>query len=352
MIHEPQTALERINLLLIDEAPDRLLSYPLVTSHAARVLGVSVRDYVTDARLLSEGQVAAWQRYGHDALAVFTTVGLLAEALGSTFSYPEEDVPYLEAPALEDEPLETLERLALDEGEWLGRGRLPMYLEATERCHEAAGDRVMVVTYVPAPFTTAAMLAGVESFLLSLIEDPARAQAVLQLCAHVSRCFAVRALERGGLPMLADPLASGSVIGADHFRAFVKPHTRHVLDHLRARYDLDTMYHVCGRTGALLEELGDCGAELLSLDQVDLARANAVLGKQVRLIGNLSPSRLLTAEPERVERELESMIQIGKTVPKGFIAATGCEVPIEAPPEHVARFVQACRRFGNREEDA
>ncbi len=352
MIHEPQTALERINLLLIDEAPDRLLSYPLVTSHAARVLGVSVREYVTDARLLSEGQIKAWQRYGHDALALFTTVGLLAEALGSTFAYPEEDVPYLEAPALETEALTSIERVALNEGDWLARGRLQTMLEATERCHEAAGDRVMVVTYVPAPFTTAAMLAGVESFLLSLIEDPARAKALLQVSAHVSRRFAVRVLERGGLPLLADPLASGSVIGADYFREFVKPYTRHVLDHLRARYDLDTMYHVCGRTDALLEELGDCGAELLSLDQVDLTRANAVLGEKVRLIGNLSPSRLLMAEPGQVERELDTMIQIGKTVPKGFIAATGCEVPIEAPPEHVARFVRACRHFGTREENA
>lgn len=350
MIRIEQTPAERVRLLLMDERPDRLITYPLITSHAARVLGVHVRQYVSDATLMAEGQAAAWQRYGHDALAIFTSVGLLAEALGSTLDYPEQDIPFLTAPALETMRLEEIERLAASEGEWLGRGKLLMYLEAVERCHEAVGDRVAVVTYVPAPFTTAAMLMGVEPFLMTLIEDPPKAKALLELSAHVSQRYAVRALERGGLPMLADPLASGSVISAPFYGEFVKPYTRHVLGHLRARYDLDTMLHVCGRTDALLEELGDCQAELLSLDQVDLARANEVLGTRVRLIGNLNPSLLLGSDSAAIVRELARMIEIGKRVPKGFIAATGCEVPIEAPPENVELFVRTCRQLGSFEE--
>jgi len=350
VIRIEQTPAERVRLLLMDERPDRLITYPLITSHAARVLGVPVRQYVSDSKLMAEAQVAAWQRYGHDALAIFTSVGILAEALGSTLDYPEEDIPYLAAPALETISLEEIERLAASEGEWLGRGKLLMYLDVVERCHEAVGDRVAAVTYIPAPFTTAAMLMGVEQFLMTLIEDTDRARALLTLCAHVSQRYAVRALERGGLPMLADPLASGSVISAPFYREFVKPYTRHVLGHLRARYDLDTMLHVCGRTDALLEELGDCQAELLSLDQVDLAQASEVLGSRVRLIGNLNPSLLLGSDQEAIRRELGRMIEIGKRVPKGFIAATGCEVPIEAPPENVELFVQTCRRLGTLEE--
>lgn len=350
MIRIEQTPAERLRLLLIDEQPDRLITYPLITSHAARVLGIPVRQYVSNAKLMAEAQVAAWQRYGHDALAIFTSVGLLAEALGSTLEYPQEDIPYLGAPALEAVSLEDIERLAADEGDWLERGKLLMYLEAVERCHEAVGDRVAVVTYVPAPFTTAAMLMGVEGFLMALIEDAPKARALLEMSALVSLRYAVRALERGGLPMLADPLASGSVISAAFYREFVKPYTRRVLGHLRARYDLDTMLHVCGRADALLEELGDCQAELLSLDQVDLARASRVLGRRVRLIGNLAPSLLLGSDQEAIRRELARMIEIGKRVPKGFIAATGCEVPIEAPPENVELFVKVCRELGTLEK--
>ena len=44
----PLTPLERFGLLVIDEEQDRVPSFPLVTSHAARVLGVPVREYVTD----------------------------------------------------------------------------------------------------------------------------------------------------------------------------------------------------------------------------------------------------------------------------------------------------------------
>ena len=40
------------------------------------------------------------------------------------------------------------------------------------------------------------------------------------------------------------------------------------------------------------------------------------------------------------------MVAAGRTCPKGFVAATGCEVPVETPPENVRAFVRAAKQAG------
>ncbi|MFO7675229.1 MAG: uroporphyrinogen decarboxylase family protein, partial [bacterium] len=64
------TPRERFGLLVIDEPQDRVPVYPLVTVHACRVAGITVREYVTDGVALARAQLAAQERYGHDFISV------------------------------------------------------------------------------------------------------------------------------------------------------------------------------------------------------------------------------------------------------------------------------------------
>ena len=332
------TPRERFGLLVIDEPHDRVPAYPLVTSHAAFVAKMKLQEYCTRGRSMARAQLMAQEQYGHDFISIFSEVGIIAEALGSGFEYPADDLPVLRRPRLGS----VAEVSLLSEPDAATAGRFPVYYEAIEYAYEAVGDRIPILAFVPAPFTTALHLVNGEDFLLALTLKPESARELLDRVTEVTIRFLREIVNHGALPMLVDPLASGSVISPRTYREFALPAERRLIDFLH-RYDLDITLHICGDTTSMLSLLKDTGADLVSLDQVDLTEAQRVIGDSQRLIGNYNTSCLLLNTPATIEQEVRAMTAAGAANPKGYIAATGCEVPVRTPPENVRAFIRGAR---------
>jgi uroporphyrinogen decarboxylase len=339
------TPRERFGLLVIDEPQDRVPVFPLVTSHAATVAGVTLADYHRDGAKHARAQLLAQERYGHDFISVFSEVGIVAEALGSQLEFPADDLPRLKTPLFS-----TVDDFArIPEIEPGRAGRFPVYYEAIEYAYAAVGDRIPILAFVPAPFTSALHLLPGDEFLVSLSESPAGCHQVLERITRATLGFLERIIRCCGLPVLVDPLASGSVIGPRTFREFALPYERRLIDFLH-RYDLDIILHICGDTMPLLELLPETGADLVSLDRIDLPAARAAIGDKLRLIGSYHTSDLLLKEPSQIEYEVRQMVGQGMGTPRGFVAATGCEVPVRAPTANVAAFIRAARVEGRFEQ--
>jgi len=334
------TPRERFGLLVIDEPQDRVPVFPLVTAHAARVAGIPVRDYYTDGAAMARSQLVAQELYGTDFISFFSEVGLIAEALGSRFDYPDDDLPLLTRPKWSG-----LAELDEAEADPLKDGRLRVYIDAITYAYEARGDTVPILAYVPAPFTTAQQLVDQEAFLLGLLTEPERVHRLLEYATRSVIRFCRAIIGAGGLPILVDPLASGSVISADHYREFALPPEADVIRYLH-RYDLDVVLHICGDTGATIGMMPETGADLLSIDRIGLETAIAGAGDRCRIIGNYDTSAILLSDPVTIEREVGAMVTAGCKCPMGFVAATGCEVPVETPPENVRAFVRAAKEVG------
>ncbi len=334
------TPRERFGLLVIDEPQDRVPVFPLVTAHAARVARIPIRDYYTDGIAMARSQLAAQEFYGTDFISFFSEVGLVAEALGSRFSYPDDDLPLLAEPKWSE--LGELDDATADP---MKDGRLRVYLDAISYAYEARADTVPILAYVPAPFTTAQQLVDQEAFLLGLLTEPERIHRLLEYatCSIIRFCRAI--IGAGGLPILVDPLASGSVISAEHYREFALPCEAEVIRYLH-RYDLDIVLHICGDTNPIIHIMPESGADLLSLDHVGLETAIAAAGDRCRIIGNFDTTAIMLSKPQEVADSVAAMVLAGKPCPRGFVAATGCEVPVETPPENVRAFVRAAKEAG------
>ena len=334
------TPRERFGLLVIDEPQDRVPVFPLVTAHAARVAGIPVRDYYTDGAAMARSQLVAQETYGIDFISFFSEVGLIAEALGSQFDYPDDDLPLLTRPKWAD--LTRLDDRVVDPAR---DGRLRVYLDAVAYAYEAIGDTVPILAYVPAPFTTAQQLVDQEAFLLGLLTEPERVKKLLGYAARSIVRFCRAIIGAGGLPILVDPLASGSVISAEHYREFALPSEAEVIRYLH-RYDLDVVLHICGDTRATISMMPETGADLLSIDRIEIPDAVAGAGDTCRVIGNYDTSAVLLSEPAAIERAVAEMVTAGRKCPRGFVAATGCEVPVDTPSENVHAFVRAAKQAG------
>jgi uroporphyrinogen decarboxylase len=347
------TPRERFGLLVIDEPQDRVPVFPLVTAHAARVAGIPVRDYYTDGAAMARSQLVAQELYGTDFISFFSEVGLIAEALGSRFDYPEDDLPLLTRPKWADLS-EFGTRSELSDNSVMSRqaevdplkdGRLRFYLDAISYAYEARGDTVPILAYVPAPFTTAQQLVDQEAFLLGLLTEPEPVQNLLAYATRSIIRFCRAIIGAGGLPILVDPLASGSVISVEHYREFALPSEAEVIRYLH-RYDLDVVLHICGDTNSIIGLMPESGADLLSIDRIDIGDAVAGAGDACRIIGNLDTTSILLASAAETEAAVTAMVIAGRKCPKGFVAATGCEVPVDTPPENVRAFVRAAKQAG------
>src|SRR3989442_12202815 len=94
---------------------------------------------------------------------------------------------------------------------------------------------------------------------------------------HELMRFATEYAKRFGDAVLAtkiglsysDPTASGSLVGPDTYREFIKPYHKELVDYFKAK-KVGTTGHICGTTHQIHEDLVDVGVFAITLD---LARA-------------------------------------------------------------------------------
>lgn len=99
-----------------------------------------------------------------------------------------------------------------------------------------------------------------------------------------------------------------------------------------------------GNTGAVLETLKDAGVDCVSLDaRVDLVQAREVLGPNVALQGNLSPTDLFLPQ-ETVVKTTQIMLESMRGQ-AGYIANLGHGILPTTPPENARAFVETIKKF-------
>jgi uroporphyrinogen decarboxylase len=336
------TPRERIGAFLAGKPVDRTPCVPLVLNHAARVIGVPIRKYATDGTVMGRAHVAAFRRYGQDLITIFADTAILGEAMGTRLRFPEDDVARVEKPVVA-EPSDAAKLKCVDVRR---AGRLPVHLDAVRHCVREAGDEVFVSCCYSAPFSTAAALRGTAMLARDLYKNPALVHRLLDISARLAEDFAEAIAEAGGVPVLVDPVATGSILSRKAFEEFALPGIMRVLRKI-ASLNMPPILHICGRTSNIIDLMAQSGAAVLSIDQIELTEAREKVGDKVCIMGNVrSAETILGGTPEEVRREARKCLEDCKDSPRGFILATGCEVPIEAPPENLLALVQAARDEG------
>lgn len=339
MTTDQMTPKERMLAALQGKEMDRLLVSPLILNFASRSLGLKVSEYCTNGKNMGEASIACFKKYRHDIVYIFTTTSTLAEAMGTRMFFPEDDAPQVETPLIQTR--EDLKKLKPVDPE--KDGRLPVYLEAVKRCVDAIGDEVFIVPVIGAPFTTSAALRGTDVFIKELYTDPELVHSVMKVVTQSVKNLIDAYVKAGGVPVTVEPVATGSMISEKHFREFVLPYLKEVYAHIHS-YGLPGVLHICGKTKRVIKCMAESGADILSIDDIDLAEAKELVGDKVTLMGNVSPADgMFKGNPEIIKAMIKDGLSKAYNSPKGYIVATGCEVPIKTPHENMVAFLEAGR---------
>lgn len=342
LIYEELNPRERLGLLFMDEVPDRIPLNPFITTYAAKIAGLDIKTFLTDGLALGKAQVAAFEKYGYDCVTLTLDTPVFAEVMGSVVEMNKEGRVTLKKPAIK----ERNEINKLKEISSRNIGRLEVFFEAIQYCYDSIGDVVPINFAVMGPFSLAAQLRGTGVFLKDLVEAPDFANELLDIATENMVRILDMIMLLGAYPFISDPLASCSVISPQMYREFAAPREKVLIDYIH-RNGPDAMLHICGDTEPILEDIADTGTMMFSFEKVDINVVRRRIGNRVRLVGNIDPEEIMhLGSPQQVKETVRICIEKGKKSPKGFILATGCEIPYDTPIENLEAFMAAGKEYG------
>ena len=310
--------------------------------------GVVYNEYNRNPDIMAATQIAAVKRFGYDWAWLQVDDCIVYEVLGVEVRAEGDILPatcgYLPATR------KTLDSLPMPDP--ATDGRMPVLVEAIKRVKDEFGDTLVVCGRTEAPFSSVALLYGIEETMLLPLDDPELMVDTLKYFVEVQTAFGLAQREAGADAVwFGDCNASGHLISERYYAEYALPYVTEVAE----EYDkagLWSFYHASEENEGHLRLQAASGASALSVGPgLDVAKAKAAVGDRVCLIGNLDPlGILLDRTAGEVAEEAQRIMAVGKQG-GGYIFNTGEMVPRDTPIENMEAMLSAARETGGSQPD-
>jgi uroporphyrinogen decarboxylase len=194
---------------------------------------------------------------------------------------------------------------------------------------------------------TAGFARGTTELMLDLVENPAGAHKLLDLCTRVIIDW-LKAQEKAlgrdveGIFILDDIVG---FVNEEHYQEFCHPYLKRICDAFPK--DWVKLYHNDADVEACLEHLPDVGFNVLNWGkQTDIADVKARLGDRMCLMGNVNPLEVgVRGTPDEVrEATLEVLEKAGKSG-TGLILSVGGGTSPGMPKQNIVAMQAALAEF-------
>jgi len=331
----PMKGCERIHAAFRGKRADAVPCAPMLIRFAAAYSGVSLYDYLTDGHRFAECQIRVAETFDLDGIMCASEPTRVVHTLGGTVLFPEDGVPHVEKPAVSG-PAD-LQRLSVPDptDRSTRMGDLLIAVEALS--NHFRGER-SVFGWADAPFAEACNLMTTSVMLMTIMDDPPFAHALLEFCTRVVCAFLEAQLVLG-VDAVGIGDAAASLISPEMYDEFAFPYERRVIDAVHRR-GVPVKLHMCGNATAKLPRIVTTGIDILNVDQMTDIHLARQLAPYLCLKGNLDPvGTIYRASPEDVYAAGQQLIRdVG---PRRYILSAGCEVPPDIAPENLKALV-AC----------
>ena len=314
--------------------PMPLLSFPCV-----QMMGISVRQLISDSALQAEGMQRIAQRVGSAASVSLMDLSVEAEAFGASVHISDDEVPTVVGAIVTDE----------DEADALqvpavGAARTGLYIDAIAKATKAITDRP-VFAGVIGPFSLAGRLMDVTEIMILCYEEPDMVHKVMEKATAflIDYCKAYEAAGANGV-VIAEPLTG--LLSPALAQEFSHPYVRRLIEAVQ-NDNFAVVYHNCGdyvaRMTADIYQLGAMGYHfgdaVCMKDMLPGAPADALV------MGNVSPSaQFCNGTPASIREATLDVMNSCYSYPN-FLISSGCDIPPKSSWDNIEAFFAAAESF-------
>ena len=285
-----------------------------------------------------------------DAAILFSDILIPCEAMGQGLEFHEGKGPVL-SPAIRD--ADTANKLSIPDPE----DKMKFVMDAVRLLRKELADRVPLIGFAGAPFTTATyMIEGGTSknFLNTkrmIYENPVLYTSFMdKITATITEYL--RAQISAGAQAVQIFDTWGGIFSPQDFREYVLPYVTRIIHDLNdwmksGNQEQVPIIYFVGETAGLLEEIKAAGADVYGVDwRINLNDAINRLGGDVVVQGNLDPLSMFLPL-EKIEERVKDILARASSA-RGHIFNLGHGVVPETPPDSVIALVEMVHRLSRK----
>lgn len=287
----------------IDRAPV-ICPGGMMSAATTAVLGNFAGNFHTDPLVMAQAAEDIRRHTGFENLGVPFCMTVEAEVFGSSVDLGDAGVePCITQYGAEQLAAITDRALPAPDSD----GRSAVIIAAIKEL-AARNKDVPVIGNLTGPISLATSIMDPLIFFRLMRKKPEEVQNALAYLADYLVAFAREQVDAGAAAIaIADPTATGEIIGGANFQRFVVPLLTRLIEEIN-RAGAATIVHICGDATVLLDSLKEVNGAAFSFDSiVNLAKAKTILGDKP-VMGNINTQMLHTGEPRRIIQNVSNLL--------------------------------------------
>lgn len=341
-------SLERVLLTLQHKKVDHVPVYPLINSISRKYTNINYATWSKNTELCAESIIKATDYLDLDVICSLIDLSVEAADFGQKIIYPKNEAAY---PDPNDRLIKsTKEYKNIEPINPRKTLRMSEHIRLCDLLVKAKGKEKPIIAFVFAPLGVVSMLRGQQEMFMDALDDPDTIHSALEAVTQTLIEYTTALIETGVHAIMLDTLyASQSIMSKKMWNSLEGPYVEQLANHIHNSGCM-VMIHNCGNGAyfdAQIERMKPQAISFLHLpdDCTSFAEVKEKYGKEITLIGHVSPSFIMTATPKQVEEECKQEIDTFKEG-GGFILATGCEYPSNATDKNAKVMVDTAKTYG------
>jgi len=323
--------------------PARTPVFALGLEFDMHMAGLTCADSRTDVERVVKATSDAIATYDYDWAVVFPDDYIEFEPLGLEMA-GDPNTPAMPTRYL---PMDrqTLARFQMPDAD--RAMRMPVHLEMIRRTKQVLGDTACVTGRIAAPFSSLALIYGIDALLTTMLLDPGLVQDNTRFFIDHQVAFGKAQFQAGAdLLWLGDCVAASNFISLEHFAEFaVEPAAQVATGLLECGGHV--VYHAAETSIPYIKLAAQLPVSALNLGEgVSVATVKRELVSRKCLMGNFDPILLRDGSRQQVAEATDKMIR-ENTPGGGYIFNTGEGIMTNTPPENVAAMMKTAKRVAS-----
>jgi len=341
-------SIERVLTALSHKEPDYVPVYPIMSGVTRHLVGADYKTWSTDAEVCTAAFVKASREFDIDCLVTLVDLSIECDAWGQELIYPENEAAHPNYDNCLVNDIEDYQKIK--KVDYRDSKRMMFHIDVCKNLVEQVGQEKPIVAFVFGPLGVLSMMRHQQEMYMDIYDDPDAVKSAVYEVNETLKDYVNAIIDTGVNAVMLDTLfASGSVMSKSMWMEMEGVFVKELADICHER-GVPVMIHNCGQKiyfDAQIETMKPVAISFMYApdDCADFVECKAKYGGDITLIGCVPPVMTVTGTDEEWDAECKANID-AMAVGGGFMLATGCEYPANAPLDRAKRMIEIAKSYG------